>query len=229
MKALAEMYEATTLTVDHVGHSENSKLRPKGSYAKIGNSDGMILCKRDGNRVTLTQTKNREADNEAYIASFERTEIDLGHDPDTGEPMSNLWFRAVEPAKVSPEGSTEKPSASMAYVANAIRILSGMSGLSIKRGTLAKEAVNASNPELCKTDPAKFEKACETFRKYLSRVREGHQLWPYVVQTTLNFGEPMDFHNPAHNGHRGKLPRRRRADIKLAVDHAAADNTAKEA
>lgn len=99
LRALVSRYDAAGLFIDHVGHG--AKARPRGSSAKKANADVMILCERDGNtrNVTITQTKNRDADKEGYRAAFCGATVKL----DTS--ATNLHFRAIEPP-----ANTNKPN-----------------------------------------------------------------------------------------------------------------------
>jgi hypothetical protein len=97
LRALATMFGAVGIAVDHVGHSEQA--RPRGSSAKKANADGMILCERDGDSrsVTLTQHKNRDDDKSQYRAAFTGKLVEMGNDPKTGRAISDLAFCAVKP------------------------------------------------------------------------------------------------------------------------------------
>jgi hypothetical protein len=96
LRALAMMFGAAGLAIDHVGHGNQT--RPRGSSAKKANSDGMILCDRqgDGKTVSLRQYKNRDDDKTKYRAVFLGASVNIGTDTKTGELSSNLFFSAMD-------------------------------------------------------------------------------------------------------------------------------------
>ena len=216
-RALADMFDAVLLVIDHAGHGD--KTRQRGSSAKKANQDGAILCERTGDTVKLTQKKNRDADMDKFAAAFKAQSIEVGADRHTGEPIKELWFEAVDPTgadAIRDALKNQDASPWLAFDAAAREYLDGYSGLDIKATDLAQMIVREKMPDLAASEPAKFEQQCKLYRKHL--VRPG-VLAGYVANQTRG-REASTFCNPAQNGRRAnpaKRACRRRPDLATAA------------
>ncbi len=195
-RALAEMFDAVVVIVDHTGHGDQTRAR--GSSAKKANEDGVILCKRDGkgDTVTLTQGKNREGAEEDFKVSLKSQKVQTGTHPDTGEPITELWFEAVAPktksATAEPVFSKDAGKWAL-YDAAAKKHLDSHAGPDIKASDLARQAVRAAAvTDFESNDPGKFAEEVNRYRQHVV----GEPSFRRYVASRTGKGDASTFRNP---------------------------------
>ena len=107
--ALAEHFGCFVLAVHHVGHSEESKKRPRGWSGVIGAGDTLILCEREGEAFETALTVQKEKDEASgFSLTAHLSRVVLGVDRD-GDEISTLVVDDVVKAEAVAKVVVKKP------------------------------------------------------------------------------------------------------------------------
>ena len=203
LRALANLYDAAGLVLHHPGWGDTK--RPRGSSAFRANMDVMIFCERSSGRTkiaSLTQYKNRSADKEKYCAAFFGKSVDLGVDPATGKPISNLSFSPITPSAV-PKANNDDEMTKIRKICLYAEALEHVLLVSEKEKMGPEDATRAIRQWL--TLEEQKVPSRETIRQFLYKVRDAITGNPkkgikgdpeYIAAYLIHNRKPLEFSHP---------------------------------
>ena len=101
---LANRFGCAVMLVHHVGHAD--KERTRGAYTLLGNTDWQMRTSREGDEVTLSSVKAKDAEPFAPMV-FAADQVTLEGLEDGGEPVSSLVVNFLRQA--DPSDKPKKP------------------------------------------------------------------------------------------------------------------------
>ena len=197
------------LIVHHAGKDESKGARGGGPFED--DADAVFhVTKGTGRAVRFKCTKQKD-DEDDWAMTFRSDVITLGSEQN-GRPITSLALALESESKAEDDDGGDPPSDRERYAAHdaiAIQILEGLQDPSATRAKLATAVMGEMAPEMREVDPNAFKKTLHAYRMHLTRLSQGHALWPFIDQKN-DKGEALTFRNPKNRGRRAAQPSRHR-------------------